>query len=864
MLNEIILDEDLSMAEKKQDNKLLVKNIFEVPVPAMNKIVKDRCNPIKTTDEFTTRQLIAHLSKNYPFENIEDKRKDIENDINYWRGSGILNPIKEPGTASYHYNYDQIFRATQAAYLKWDCLVADAAIAGFLVQWNSREETAHVNVDIAEIERARMLPIARCLGVITCLITELSSPPGGAILILHPLTEDEERSLGEKDCFTHTSLPGFDVDPDRDVIASTTNQPEAEALVRIRNFHEYIRKMSDARFHCVRIKDSESLDRPYLLVIGLTENPTDDHARKIILQVGLGSLPTSALRKSSNWDLVCKLIKYIFSVLLKLPEFVSGHDRRYCLIDQSDLLEVLITSILPMNPLWRSCAFWAKVDEENLHIRTASPDYPGDRKLRLRLDETDNLVSFVFKQNESMLLWDAQVEDPRFPNKASSFPHEPFALIPAVSTNGVEGVLYIGASFMENYQIAEIKKSDTDFLRILAGLVAEAYLRQQVSDVSHLVKGADEVEVKTSQASLEDALGNILKDKIVPGLDKGVDISANEYMAIFILLLKSTHKHDIQAWYDEIFGRRMLALLKQQQIIPRSYASSDNIDFFHPDFGTVIALVKSVTMTDVDYFEDIRNNLRTEIRKKGKGFDSSVEVYLWSFHFSYAYLHDQLTKPLEMPHELDIKNLVRELIINRYHDSLPRVRDLSLAEECMREHHYQEAISLLKSSRPDTFIFRRLSDAYAALKRWDDALEAAKSAAKDIYPYAGSYTRLAKAYVGLEKFDDALQAYKRATEISPAEVRYQLEYAEALTLYGTNTEEYQTAAKILSELANTPIYPSTTKAWIYTLHSRVITKLQGKLQNAKDDIELAMDKDHSNPFINWEARLLDRGKGLLT
>jgi tetratricopeptide (TPR) repeat protein len=398
---------------------------------------------------------------------------------------------------------------------------------------------------------------------------------------------------------------------------------------------------------------------------------------------------------------------------------------------------------------------------------------------------------------------------------------------------------------------------DVDLFQVLVDVLAEAYARERMSSVAHIVSASSFDDGKgKGEGELFQGIINLLRIEREHQIsEKWEDYRVNEFILLCVLKVETDENRTLRRWYDNLFSQITVGLIKRELF--KSQQEFDSRNLFHIEPGIMILLIPSYRTRDG--FENLQRKLRDDVLRISNSLQN-VEVSIWLVYFPYSSLIKEMKeKNLVEPYELD--QIAQKLIINTTKATFKIARLLMNAEHQINQGEYGNAkmALLMAESRTDIqeglpFIYRRLSDTFGGLGDWEPAKEYALKAVnlekEEGRPYSGSYHRLAKAEERLKNPTGALENYKEAAKLSN-EPEYQISFARALILYGDTDDQYREAERILNILVSLTEIPESLRAYATFLRMQAERKLNRDKLQRKNTYGLVLDLDKNNSILSW-------------
>ena len=820
------------------------KAITKIDPSKAHSAVNERCYGIRAGERFSTAQLRSLLRERCNFPESDDELTQL---IYTWKYDGIIRPESNQQGASGQrpdfYSAEQVRRAVMAAYLR-EQRVPNSEIAGAVEFWSDAElsEERSFALLFNELDRAEGWLGSRLLSAVTGLALGRQGPPRNSIVACRRVSGSMR---GHPPKYHRLENPPRLI-PGQMLVGYATNRPEAEVFARVRDFGEIDPLLAERnfQFYGIQIPSPGLLmggtDDAYEVVIGIDESATDPRANALVTAAdGVGP----GITKGSI-DQLCILLEYVFCVLLKLRGDWSGHQPRYRLRQNADYLQGLATAILPANPIWSDCAFYVRDDKDVLRLRSYSPTHPG-RPETLPLDPQHNLESLVFQSEEYLIVEDVEEDDPRIPDRGRHLSAYPFAIIPALSREGVEGVVCVNAHGVHPGSARAFPPAHASLLHFLSGILAEAHVRQRFTTVDHLFYSLPETRSSDgTEVDLQKAIEDLLRNEVIssPG-------DADEMLVLFTVNMRTDRPVKIQSWFDEQISWRLSSFLRSR-VNSRRFSKSINIYVYRVDPGKIVALVRSMSM-GIE-FPSMREELREAITAFSDTY-KGVEAHLWSVQFRYSYLAGLLRELRPVP---DSEFRAQAKAVMKYaHRALDNSALLHEADGYLRDAHYEKALRTLERiSSEDAYVLRHKAEACIGLRRWSEAKGYAERAIEEdhriLLPgYPGSHLRLAQALVGMGETQAGLNEFHEAAKLG-VESRYKAEYARALIQYGTE-DHVEEAIGQISELLGRLDLGDSDKSQLCVIRARAEKRL-GKPLNAAASLLLALDFDRNNLIAKWD------------
>ena len=199
-------------------------------------------------------------------------------------------------------------------------------------------------------------------------------------------------------------------------------------------------------------------------------------------------------QKPGKADLLYKIVGFIFNKFFALEKIFESNDPRYHLSRYSNQLTALATAVVLAQDNWSSCVFWTQGDGDYLTIRSYSPGFDGNPQKVLTLKDKINLEGLVYKGMADIVCDDISDWAKRLPKEDNHIPVGHFAIVPAVSISGTEGVVFINTKAEVSYTI----ENDVDLLRVFADILAEGYAREKAASVNHIISAGSSASFKAS------------------------------------------------------------------------------------------------------------------------------------------------------------------------------------------------------------------------------------------------------------------------------------------------------------------------------------------------------------------------------
>jgi tetratricopeptide (TPR) repeat protein len=636
-----------------------------------------------------------------------------------------------------------------------------------------------------------------------------------------------------------------DLIPGKVLAGYAADRPHGEVFTRIKDFSDISRKAPGLRFHGIRIPSSEFLSQPCEIAIGIKPEASD-HAGIAMQRAAKGTLPEIDQEEFILLSLICE---YVVSAFLELPSYWNGKDKRYSLPSTADFLAAMTTSILIVDHNWESCAFRVYEENAGLFLRSSSPSCPTQPDY-LPLDRKQNLESIVFETGDAIIIDDVRDEDPRVQGSGAHVGQLPFAIVPARWKNGIIGTVYVNA-ISSNQDAPPFNTRNLKLFRLLAGVVAEGYIREHISGVVHLLDSmAPTPIVSMGEIDLLADLRDLIEHHVhgPARIDDGPD----ENLVLFCINVARKGDEDLHQWYDERICRYLDTDLRGSVSSAR-FGKAENLTHYILKAGKIISLVKSVSLSQHNLLE-IRESLNESLRES-IGIPMGLTIDVWYVYYSYAILGSRLDE-LHPVRPTDFEDQARAIL----NDAKVAIEDASILREAdneLRERNYKRTRRLLESisSSADSSRLRHLSDACAGDGDFVSAEEYATQAieadkAKKLPSYPGSFLRLAVALIGQGRIEDGLNAYRDAAKLGPT-LRYGLAYARALVQHG-NEDEIEEGIRKLRELAARNDLSDQDRSFCYVILARAEAKL-GREREARQSIDNALDKDTGNPYASWDV-----------
>jgi tetratricopeptide (TPR) repeat protein len=834
----------------------MVSGIVDVDIGEAHRQIDQCFSGVSRDASYTTKQLRELLGR---FSLTVDDKTIYE-----WKTRGIIRP-SSGGGRFHRFDFEQAQRAMLAALLSGKG-VPPAQILGAAAVWSSALiESKSVAIDIEQIERAQLLLCGRLLAVIVALATGCDGPPKDTVLVCRPIEAGQLRNR-DVDLDMERLAEPPDLAQGQQLVGYTVNQDEAEVLARIRNYADVIARTRGLEFYSIQINEMYGgvTKQAVELVLGVHPEPEDQRAKDLIQRY----------RRENPFEAVAdrprlyRLLRFVFPTLMDFPlTYRQSRNREYARLPGSDMLDALATAVVIANPSWRSAAFWAYEDENSLHVRGTSPDYQGDRHGVLRLDQKDNLESWVFQTGQSIVMENVTPRDPRIPVSERKYLRSPFAMVRALSAEGPGGVLVVSAK--EQGGEEPFGGTEIPLLTILAGVLAEAHQRLKVSKVAHLVHGSTfSSRQLSSEAELQQALEAFLSDRIVR-YDEATQPTS--YVVLFGVRIDSEFPQEVKEWHDRTIGRRMLAFFEQGSA---GEDVGNAARLYRLGYGQLVILAERVS--SVERVTVLRTELSRLLAELGKGFPG-VSVHQWASYFSHSYLARKLQDSEDPARTANQADFMIALAKN----DIANAHWFSAADRHIKEGNYAEAVPNLKKAirdeanprEGDGYALRHLSEAFAGMRDWPEAERYARMAIDLDHnlrqSYAGSRVCLARALLGEGRNDEGLAELEGAADMSP-DVEYQLALAEALITHGEVDEQFSRAIDILSGLLLRGDIEDPEKAFICYLRSCGETR-RNDLGAAAGSLRKGLrEYDRTNPYLRWQLnsvllhRAADRAKGAVS
>jgi len=811
-------------------------------------VIAKRLRSFEAGNPYTTAQLRDIIIAQFGSK-IEFSKSDVYD----WR-TDLVDVFKEDRTEkargfSDRFKSEEIEKILMAHYL-WENGADRKHIPGVVRFWaeTGKIEKKEVEIDIVERKRARLMLAGRLLSIIVGLITDLDGPPLDSILICREATDSFE---SESDIVLGTLESPPEIIPERTLVGYVKNIPEAEILAGIEDFSQFIPTMRNRQYYSIRVQAKEFVSKPIELIIGLRHGSLEHRGEIFLSRHRLGEIGQNNEKTKTAY----KLLKFVFEKFFQLDKLFDNDESRFQSIRGSDQLNALTTTVAFANENWSSCIFWTKEGSNHLTIRGYSPGFTGDANKILTLAENLNLESFVYMGNGSILCGDVSDWKRRLPKEDDHISPATFAIVPAVSKSGIEGVLFVNAKPDSTYQFDD----DLDVLMALGRILAETYAREKLADVSHLI--ASNLLSKprwNEESALAMRIVELLdEEKQRQNSEKWDDVILDEYILLYMLKIDINGSRSLKRWYDDLFSQRFSTLLRQKISLISSGHETPRLYRLNP--GNMIFLLPKIKISSRGDLDWLQEELFAVFSSFMVGFPE-VQLAIWPVYFPYSLLVTKMKdRGLDRLEEHDLASIGQDLIINTPKRLFPIAQLLMESEHKIRNRDYHNAAAVLTEalSRDYTpggspFIYRRLADAYIGLGEWNSALDAAKHAieaeAQAMQPYAGSYLRFALAQEKLNQQSEAIGTYREAARLSP-EPLYQLEYARVLTLYGETEDQYNEADKILKGLRAITELLDERKAFVAYIQSLLLEK-RGKTANEQmQALEIAARFDGENPYI---------------
>lgn len=701
----------------------------------------------------------------------------------YWEKSDILRPIlaSKGERPVRKYPLTEIKKAHIAHELQklgW----RQQKIAGVIAVWREQESGSPAPpAELSQTGRARMLLIARLLALVTQLAGGLKTPPRDCVLLARRLIHPSEFPIQEVETTEKDETQVVALLDQKNLIAGVSSE-KGEVHLYFRDTERLREKARGCNYIAVRLRGN-LIDEAFEIIYGFKAVNGDGQALQ--LRRNLVSDRIEDIVSISQRRFLLRLLHFLCVTTLNLEAKLAALS-----LEDLDIVHTLINSVPLVAPhKWDFASFLIPVNSANMRVLAASRDHPQRLKEQLYTIGTvgvqkSSLPGWTYTHRDYILIENIGSNDLRLPDQNPEGLRA-LAVIPAVISDRVEGVLLVGSQRKLPENQLYFDQDEIKILYILARTIAEGQARErltQTGDNSLIIP--DMVISEQGETELYQALRNIA-DTIVPLTRAGAGME-NSIILLAVRLEGYGRLFALSKEASEWFTHRVQRTLHDQleHVIEDDWESPLSSRVFTLASDQFVGLIGR-TKEDVRWLRQVIGERLDTLSPLISPDLLNVTVHVWSVHFTYNDLAqrfhiDKLTKE-------SLDKLATHLL-ERTKGALKIVANVKRGDIYMRSQDYKAALAeydIAERNDPNNpYVLRHQCECLTEMGLYEEAVKYGERAVEQDPEYASSYRRLADAFLELRDFDNALRNYRLAIQHAESDPEAYLRLAQALILQG--------------------------------------------------------------------------------